>query len=156
VTIQEALRHGAALLEAAGIDNPQLDARLLLGHTTGLSREALLREPLRAIDPTPYHALLARRAAREPLALILGRQAFWSLDFALTRDTLDPRPDSETLIEAAITPRTRAIFPVHYAGVACERLERRRHASNVGVFHPIVAIEHVDLAGDLLLGNILL
>ncbi len=101
MTIQEALRHGAALLEAAGIDNPQLDARLLLGHTTGLSREALLREPLRAIDPTPYHALLARRAAREPLALILGRQEFWSLDFEVSPATLIPRADSETLVEAA-------------------------------------------------------
>ena len=102
MTIREALRHGAALLEAAGIDNPRLDARLLLGHATGLSREALLLEPLRGIDPAPYRALLTRRAAREPLALILGRQEFWSLDFEVSPATLIPRADSETLIEAAL------------------------------------------------------
>ena len=100
--MREALREGAALLEAAGIDNPRLDARLLLGYAAGLSREALLREPLRGIDPVPYHALLARRAAREPLALILGRQEFWSLEFEVSPATLIPRADSETLIEAAL------------------------------------------------------
>lgn len=103
VTIREALRHGAALLEAAGVDTPRLDARLLLGCATGLPREALLRDALLTIDPSRYHALLARRAAREPLALILGRQEFWSLDFEVSPATLIPRADSETVIEAAIT-----------------------------------------------------
>jgi len=102
VTVHDALRHGAAVLEAAGVDTPRLDARLLLSHAAGLSREALLREPFRAIDPMPYHALLARRAAREPLALILGRQEFWSLDFEVSAATLIPRADSETVIEAAV------------------------------------------------------
>ena len=102
MTVREALRHGAALLEAAGVDNPGLDARLLLGHATGLPRETLLREPLRVIDPVPYKALVARRAAHEPLALILGRQEFWSLDFIVSPATLIPRADSETLIEAAL------------------------------------------------------
>jgi len=103
VTIREALRYGAALLEAAGVNSPRLDARLLLGYATGLSREALLRDALLTIDPSRYHALLARRAAREPLALILGRQEFWSLDFEVSPATLIPRADSETVIEAAIT-----------------------------------------------------
>ncbi len=102
MTVQEALRQGAALLEAAGVGNPRLDARLLLGRATGLSREGLLREPLRSIDPVPYHALLGRRAAREPLALILGRQEFWSLEFEVSPATLIPRADSETLIEAVL------------------------------------------------------
>jgi release factor glutamine methyltransferase len=123
VTVREALRHGAALLEAAGADNPRLDARLLLGHTTGLPREALLREPLRTIDPAPYQTLLERRAAREPLALILGRQEFWSLDFEVSPATLIPRADSETLIEAAIaeTPdrdRVRTILDLG-TGTGC-------------------------------------
>jgi len=102
VTVQDALRHGAAVLDAAGVGNPRLDARLLLGHATGLPREALLREPQRVVDTAPYEALLDRRAAREPLALILGRQEFWSLDFEVTPATLIPRADSETLIEAAL------------------------------------------------------
>lgn len=102
MTVREALRHGAARLAAAGVDNPRLDARLLLGHAAGLSREALLREPLRRVDPAPYQALLARRGAREPLALILGRQEFWSLEFEVSAATLIPRADSETVIEAAV------------------------------------------------------
>ena len=102
VTVGEALRQGAALLAAAGVDSPRLDARLLLGHATGLSREALLRDPGRGVDPAPYHAFLARRAAREPLALILGRQEFWSLDLEVSAATLIPRADSETVIEAAL------------------------------------------------------
>ncbi len=102
MTIREALRQGAALLEAAGVDNPRLDARLLLGHATGLSRETLLGDNLQTIDPARYHGLLARRAAREPLALILGRQEFWSLDFEVSAATLIPRADSETVVEAAI------------------------------------------------------
>jgi len=106
VTIREALCHGAALLEAAGVDSPRLDARLLLGHATGLSREALLRDGVQTIDSMRYHGLLARRAAREPLAFILGRQEFWSLDFEVSAATLIPRADSETVIEAAI-----AAFP---------------------------------------------
>ncbi len=106
VTIREALCHGAALLEAAGVDSPRLDARLLLGHATGLSREALLRDAVQTIDSIRYHGLLARRAAREPLAFILGRQEFWSLDFEVSAATLIPRADSETVIEAAI-----AAFP---------------------------------------------
>lgn len=101
MTVREALRHGAALLEAAGVDSPRLDARLLLSHATGLSRGALL-DGLQIVDPTRYYALLARRAAREPLALILGRQEFWSLDFEVSPATLIPRADSETVVEAAI------------------------------------------------------
>jgi len=58
------------------------------------------------VDASRFAALLARRCAREPLALILGRREFWSLDFAVSTDTLVPRPESETLIEAAV-----AAFP---------------------------------------------
>ena len=101
-----ALRHGAAVLTAAGVDSPRLDARLLLAHAAGLSREALLRDALQTIDLTRYYGLLARRAAREPLAFILKRQEFWSLDFEVSAATLIPRADSETVIEAAV-----AAFP---------------------------------------------
>ena len=81
------------------------DARLLLMHALGIDRTGLL---LRAAEPLPPEAAaryadhLARRAAREPVSRILGHREFWSLDFALGPATLDPRPDSETLVEAAL------------------------------------------------------
>ena len=105
------------------MDNPRLDARLLLAHAAGLTQNALLRDRDAPVDLPPYDALLARRAAREPLALITGRQEFWSLPFGVTPDTLIPRPDSETLIEAALAARpdraaTRSILDLG-TGTGC-------------------------------------
>ena len=90
------------MLEAAGVEQPRREARLLLGYASGLDAAALLR--LLNVDmPAPwFDQMVARRAAREPLALIMGRQPFWRFDVAVTADTLIPRADSETLIEAAL------------------------------------------------------
>jgi release factor glutamine methyltransferase len=68
----------------------------------GTTPAALLRNPAAPADMASLGPLLARRAAHEPLALILGRREFWSLDFAVSPATLIPRPESETLIEAAV------------------------------------------------------
>ncbi|MFE0752804.1 peptide chain release factor N(5)-glutamine methyltransferase [Inquilinus sp. NPDC058860] len=103
--IAEALRDGTARLAAAGIDGALSDARILLMHALGWDRTGLLS---RAAEPLPpeaaarYAGSLDRRAAHEPVSRILGRREFWSLDFALGPATLDPRPDSETLVEAAL------------------------------------------------------
>jgi release factor glutamine methyltransferase len=104
--VAEALREGSARLAAAGIDTPRREARLLLGHATGTQPVALLLNPHAVVPTDDFDALVARRAAREPMAFITGRQEFWSLDLAVSRDTLVPRADSETLIEAAL-----AAFP---------------------------------------------
>jgi release factor glutamine methyltransferase len=98
----------AKALAAAGIENPRLEARLLMAAACGLTAEALLTsrdEPA----PAGFAPLLARRLAREPLAYILGFQEFWSLRFAVSPATLIPRADSETIVEAALaaTDRTR-------------------------------------------------
>ncbi|HET6183553.1 MAG TPA: peptide chain release factor N(5)-glutamine methyltransferase [Acetobacteraceae bacterium] len=93
-------------LLAAGIDAPRREARLLLAHALGLSQEALLAAPLAPVGETDFPALLARRCAHEPLAFILGEREFWSLSFEVSPATLIPRPESETLIEAAL-----AVFP---------------------------------------------
>jgi len=102
----EALRDGAAVLAAAGIERPRLEARLLLAHALGIEQEALLRDLRAPVEMALYAPLLARRAAREPLARITGRQEFWSLSFAVGPAALVPRADSETLLEAAL-----ALFP---------------------------------------------
>jgi release factor glutamine methyltransferase len=74
----------------------------LLAHAHGVTPEALLRDPAAPADMTSLVALVARREAHEPLALIVGHREFWSLEFAVSPATLIPRPESETLIEAAI------------------------------------------------------
>ena len=97
-----ALRHR---LEQAGIESAALDARLLLCAAAGLRPTDLILAPDAALDPASLKTLAAlarRRAAREPISRILGKREFWSLELALTPDALDPRADTETLVEAAV------------------------------------------------------
>ena len=102
----------AAALRAATTRIDRLDAEVLLAHVVGLDRMALLLALDRAIDPAAFAALVDRRAAGEPVAYITGRREFWSLDLCVTRDVLIPRPDSETLIAAAVA---------HFAGTSGPR-----------------------------------
>lgn len=99
-----------AELTAAGIESATVDARLLVLAAAGLDRLAMLRDPGVCLDPAAEARLAAyrqRRLAREPVSRILGRRAFWSLDIEVTPDVLDPRPETETLIEAALAFLTR-------------------------------------------------
>ena len=99
------LRDTAVALTSAGIDNVRFEARLLLGHAAGLGVEQLIA---RGSDPAPARVvtamreLTARRVRREPMAYILGEREFWGLPFKVSPAVLVPRPDSETLIEAAL------------------------------------------------------
>jgi release factor glutamine methyltransferase len=106
LTYAQTISGGADRLRIAEIDNPRLEARLLLAHALGVTQEAVLRDRHLPVEAPGYDALISRRAAHEPLALILGHREFWSLDFLVSPDTLIPRGDSETLIEAAV-----AAFP---------------------------------------------
>jgi release factor glutamine methyltransferase len=74
----------------------------LLAHAQGISQEDLLRETSAPVRLDILEPLLNRRTAQEPVALIVGHREFWSLNFAVSPDTLVPRPESETLIEAAL------------------------------------------------------
>ena len=108
-----ALGTAAEALRSAGVDAPRRDARLLMQHALGLSPEALLaddRLPLAEDEARRLTALVRRRVAREPIAYVTGRREFWSLDFAVDRSALVPRPESETLVEAVLahTPRLPA------------------------------------------------
>lgn len=95
----------ARRLVAAGVETARLDARLILGHVLGLDAAALLARSDEPVAPSAVRRiadLVGRREGREPLSHILGEREFWSLPFRVTADTLTPRPDSETLIEAAL------------------------------------------------------
>ena len=101
----EAVRALARALAESGAPEPALDARLLAAAALRVSSAALLAEartPLGPDDARRLSALAARRLAREPVARILGSREFWGLPFALGPDTLEPRPDTETLVEAAL------------------------------------------------------
>lgn len=115
MTAREALRRGAEALAAAGIPDPRREARLLLSHAARLPLAALLRDPERPVDAAEaagFDAHVARRAGREPLALILERQEFWSLSFAVSPATLIPRADSEAVVEAALAARPDPAAPL--------------------------------------------
>jgi release factor glutamine methyltransferase len=83
-------------------DTPRLDAELLAAHALGLSRAEMILALPRLDVPDGADALLERRQAHEPIAYIMGVRDFWTLSLRVTPDVLVPRPDSETLIEAAI------------------------------------------------------
>lgn len=113
--LSEALAGAVATLKAAGIAEAATDARILTAAALGLDRIALLtagEHALSADEAALVHAAIARRAAHEPVARILGRREFWGLDFSLNTATLVPRPDSETLIEAAL-----AVLPDKQAAI---------------------------------------
>ncbi|MQX36241.1 peptide chain release factor N(5)-glutamine methyltransferase [Roseospira navarrensis] len=105
-TLGQALSDVVRRLTEAGVPEPRLDARLLAAHVLGLPSPGALS--VRMGDPVPegadcaLAALVARRAAREPVGRILGRRGFWTLDLALGPDTLEPRPDTETVVTAVL------------------------------------------------------
>jgi release factor glutamine methyltransferase len=101
VTIESLLSN----VELPDSPTPRLDAELLLAQALGKSRGYLHTWPERELEASQherYQAALARRRAGEPVAYILGRQGFWSLDLDVASHTLIPRPDTELLVETAL------------------------------------------------------
>ncbi len=93
------------MFKLAGIEEPEADARLLLGHALRLDRTQLFSQADRLLDAreaSAVSALAARRLKREPASRILGRKEFWSLALDVSGDVLVPRPDTETVVEAAL------------------------------------------------------
>jgi hypothetical protein len=113
LSYQLALGRAVAALTESGIDSPRREARLLLAHVLHQTGAAM-PPPDIPVPEGPFMAALARRAAREPLAYLTGRRGFWNFEVEVSPDTLIPRPDSETLIEAAKAslPATAAISRV--------------------------------------------
>jgi release factor glutamine methyltransferase len=118
MTIEQARRALAQDFRAAGLDSPELDARLIVGHALGLDHSGLTTAASRRLvhaETRAIDALAARRLAHEPVARILGSKEFWGLALAVTAETLVPRPETETVVEAALAaidaggPRTRAL-----------------------------------------------
>ena len=97
----DALRAGATKL-ALTSESPRLDAEVLMAHALGISRDQLILRYLDCAMPARFERLIERRQAHEPVAYITSKRDFWTLTLAVSPAVLIPRPDSETLIEAAI------------------------------------------------------
>jgi release factor glutamine methyltransferase len=105
-SVGEAVARGSSALQSAGCDTPRLDAELLTAAALDLTRERLLMDRDSLVDPAALvrlEALLARRAAREPVAYILGRKAFRHISLTVDRRVLIPRPETELLVEVGLT-----------------------------------------------------
>jgi release factor glutamine methyltransferase len=104
-TLGAVLRRATAELRQAGIDQAGNDGRRLVAAVLGLSGAQVLSQPERRLSPEQVERLdrcIARRRNREPVSRILGEREFYGRSFAISSATLDPRPDSETLIEAVL------------------------------------------------------
>jgi release factor glutamine methyltransferase len=105
ITIGEAITQAEHRLAACGVDSPRRDARVLVALAAELDAAAVIGYAERPLDSPArerFDRLIERRMAREPVSRLAGRREFWSLDFALSPETLDPRPDSETVVAAAL------------------------------------------------------
>jgi release factor glutamine methyltransferase len=104
-SLDAARRALASAFRDHGVESPELDARLLIGHALGLDLTGLIvaaARTLSAEEARTIEAMAERRLAGEPVARIVGHKEFWGLSFELSAATLVPRPDTETLVEAAL------------------------------------------------------
>jgi len=104
-TLVKAWKAGREQLGAAAIDQPAIDARLMLEVAAGVSRTEIITDPHRELTEEQtfaYEEFLARRARREPVSHILGRKGFWKIMLNVTPDVLTPRPDTEVIVDEAL------------------------------------------------------
>jgi release factor glutamine methyltransferase len=111
LTVEQTRRLLAQGFRLAGLDSPELDARLLVGHALGFDHTALAVQSDRIVtaeERKAIAALAARRLAHEPVARIVGCKEFWGLALRLNAETLVPRPETETVVEAALAVFARS------------------------------------------------
>jgi release factor glutamine methyltransferase len=119
-TILAVLDWTRAHFESKGLDNPRLDAEVILAHALKMQRVMLYAkhdQPLTPDERALIRGLVGRRARGEPIAQILGEREFYGMSFEITPDVLVPRPDTESLVEAATDVLRRAAEPATVADV---------------------------------------
>ncbi|MEM0907715.1 MAG: peptide chain release factor N(5)-glutamine methyltransferase [Pseudomonadota bacterium] len=137
----------------AGLTTPDLDARLLVTETLGVSTAQLIANPRRMIPGHLAHQLRERTRARlagQSIGRILGRRAFWSLDLRVGPDTLEPRPETETVVELALAaidtdaPALVADLGVGTGAILLAVLSERLMATGVGVDVSLPALKEAE------------
>ena len=122
MTLAEALHAAQRTLRAAGIEEAELEAEVLLRHLLGLQREQLFARLQDSFDETlrpAFQALLQRRLAHEPTAYIVGRREFYGLELAVTPDALIPRPETELLVDEALKAVSGGPCTIADVGTGC-------------------------------------
>lgn len=161
-TVLDLLRWTTRHFAERGIDTARLDAELLLAHALGCERLRLyvdFDKPIGEAERARFRELVRARAAdRVPVSILLGRREFWSLDLAVTREVLTPRPETETLVAAALDalPDREAEWRVLDVGtgsgaialaIASERPKARVTASDVSAAALAVARGNAEALG---------
>ncbi|WP_343035670.1 peptide chain release factor N(5)-glutamine methyltransferase [Sulfitobacter maritimus] len=137
-TAAQAMAAAAGRLRAAGVPDPARDARLLLAHAAAVdaTRVTLIAPEEIAPDVAErFEQLISLRAVRVPVSQLVGRRAFYGRDFAISRDVLDPRPETETLIDLALSARFKRVLDLG-TGSGCilvTLLAERQEATGLGV-----------------------
>jgi len=138
--IRAALKEGMAQLRAAQIPSHTLAAELLLMHALGRDRAWIYSHPEEFVDPAPaerFLALVARRAAGEPVQYLTGKQEFWGLEFEVTPAVLIPRPETEHVMEVALARLGERGIKIHMdTGAPREKL----HVADVGTGSGCLAV----------------
>jgi release factor glutamine methyltransferase len=107
-TVRDALDSALIALTASNCETPRLDAEVLLAASMGVDRAALIADPGQGIEPEPFRDYVRRRTRREPVAYILGRKGFRGLELGVDPRVLIPRPETEHVVEAALSLPTGA------------------------------------------------
>jgi len=142
---------GAKSLAVSGVESPDMDARILLEAAAGISHARLIaagHEPVSKRVQAVFHAAIARRITGEPVYRIIGFREFFGRNFKLSRETLEPRPETEILVEAILArnPKKHAAFRILDMGTGCGNivislLAERPGAHGVGVDRSANCIE---------------
>ena len=148
--IARALNRATQQLSATS-DTPRLDAELLMAHALGVERDTLLLS--RQVEPVPaqFAELLDRRRSGEPVAYITGKRAFWNIELEVGPGALVPRPDSETLIAAAVEHFTGTAGPKRILDLGTgpgtlllAALDQWPKATGIGIDSSRVALDYAE------------
>ncbi len=162
-TIIKILQWTTSYFRSNEIDSPRSTAEILLAHTLGLKRiDLYLRydQPLVRIELDCFRALIKRRINREPVAYIVGLKGFWNMELSVEREVLIPRPETECLVEEALSALSEGSFysPKRVLEVgtgsgaiilalASERPEHNYFASDISIRAVFVALKNAEKQG---------